>query len=91
MPNPSMSGLHPGTVSDELIVEAYFRKLTLYPGRYLLSPWITDAALRRDIDFPRMCAVLDIHPAPGEWGDLKLDPEWGKVFIPSRWDVRRAC
>jgi len=84
-------GLQPGTVFDQLVVEAYFPKLTLYPGRYLLSPWITDSALRRDIDFPRMCSVLDVHPAPGEWGDLKLNQEWGKVHIPSQWGVRRAC
>jgi lipopolysaccharide transport system ATP-binding protein len=80
-------GLYPGTVSDHLWVEVVFPKLTLYPGRYLLSPWISDSALRRDIDFPRMCAILDIHPAPGEWGDLKLNQEWGKVFFPSRWKV----
>jgi lipopolysaccharide transport system ATP-binding protein len=80
-------GLYPGTVSDQLWVEVCFQKFTLYPGRYLLSPWITDSALHRDIDFPRMCAILDIHPAPGEWGDLKLQPEWGKVFFPSRWRV----
>jgi lipopolysaccharide transport system ATP-binding protein len=85
------NGLRTGSVCDQLVVEAYFPKLTLYPGRYLLSPWISDSALHRDIDFPRMCAVLDIHPAPGEWGDLKLNPEWGKVFISSQWNVRRTC
>jgi lipopolysaccharide transport system ATP-binding protein len=80
-------GLFPGNVADQHWVEVYFPKLALYPGRYLLSPWITDSALRRDIDFPRMCAILDIHPASGEWGDLKLNQDWGKVFIPSRWKL----
>jgi lipopolysaccharide transport system ATP-binding protein len=84
-------GLHAGTVCGQLVVEAYFSKLMLYPGRYLLSPWITDSALHRDIDFPRMCAVVDIHAAAGECGDLKLNPEWGKFFISSQWDVRRTC
>ena len=84
-------GLRAGTVSDELLVEVYFRNLSLYPGRYLLSPWITDSALRRDIDFPRMCAALDIYPAPGKWGDLKLNGEWGKVFIPSQWRIVGSC
>jgi lipopolysaccharide transport system ATP-binding protein len=84
-------GLHPGTVSDQLMVEAYFRNLSLYPGRYLLSPWISDSAIQRDIDFPRLCAAFDVHPAPGECGDLKLDHTWGKVFIPSQWKVERSC
>ena len=87
----SHDGLEAGTVCGQLLVEAYFRKLGIYPGRYLLSPWITDSTLRYDIDFPRMCALFDIHPAPGEWGDLKLNQEWGKVHIPSQWGIRRVC
>jgi len=84
-------GLHAGNVLGDLTVEVHFPKLALYPGRYLLSPWITDSAFRRDIDFARMCAVLDIHPTSGKWGDLKLSQEWGKVFIPSQWYVTRTC
>jgi hypothetical protein len=38
-----------------------------------------------------MCATFDIQPVPGEWGDMKLDPHWGKVFIPSQWKLRRAA
>jgi lipopolysaccharide transport system ATP-binding protein len=83
-------GLCAGTVSNPLVVEAYFRKLSLYPGRYLLSPWICDSAITRDIDFPRMCASFDVHSAPGKYGDLKLDQQWGKMFIPSQWKVTRC-
>jgi lipopolysaccharide transport system ATP-binding protein len=86
----SHEGLCAGEVSDELVVEVFLEKLNLFPGRYLLSPWITDSA-RRDIDWPRMCATFDIHPAPGKYGDLKLDQKWGKVFIPSAWKVVRSC
>ena len=82
-------GLCIGPVSDEVVVETRFRKLSLYPGRYLLSPWIRDSACQYFFDFPRMCAAFDIHPAPGEFGDLRLDQRWGKVFIPSHWNV--AC
>jgi len=83
-------GLYIGTASNQLVFEAYLPNLALYPGRYLLSPWITDSALHRDIDFPRMCATFDVHPAPGKFGDLKLQQEWGKVFLPSKWKVHRA-
>ena len=80
-------GLQTGTVSGELVVEGYLRKLSLYPGRYLLSPWITDSARQRSLDCPRMCAAFDVHPAPGEWGDLRLEQEYGKVYIPAQWKV----
>jgi lipopolysaccharide transport system ATP-binding protein len=84
-------GLYTGTMSDEVLVEAHFPKLSLYPGTYLVSPWIMDSARQRDIDWPRMCATFDVHPAPGKFGDLKLQQEWGKVFIPSQWKIVRPC
>jgi hypothetical protein len=37
-----------------------------------------------------MCATIDVHPAPGKFGDLKLQQEWGKVFLPAKWKVHRA-
>jgi lipopolysaccharide transport system ATP-binding protein len=80
-------GLHTGTMSDQVVVKAYFRRLNLYPGRYLVSPWITDSARQHFIDCPRMCAAFDVHPAPGEFGDLKLLQQFGKVFIPSEWSI----
>jgi lipopolysaccharide transport system ATP-binding protein len=80
-------GLCASAVSDEITVEAYFKSLSLYPGRYFLSPWIMDSARQRDVDFPRMCATFDVHPAPGKFGDLKLDDMWGKVHMTARWQV----
>jgi lipopolysaccharide transport system ATP-binding protein len=80
-------GLYTGTMSDEVLVQADFPNLKLYPGGYLLSPWITDSACQHAIDFPRMRATFDVHPAPGKFGDLLLQQSWGKVFIPSQWEV----
>jgi lipopolysaccharide transport system ATP-binding protein len=82
-------GLCAGTVSGDIVIEGYIRNLNLYPGRYLMSPWITDSACTRSLDYPRMCASFDIHAAPGKYGDLRLDQEWGKVYIPARWMVHR--
>jgi lipopolysaccharide transport system ATP-binding protein len=79
-------GLNVSEAAGEFAVEVYFRKLTLYPGRYYLSPYIADSTFR-DIDFPRMCAMIDVCPAPGPHGDLRLHENWGKVFIPSKWRV----
>jgi hypothetical protein len=84
-------GLCTGTITKKVIVEVHFSELSLYPGRYLVSPWIMDSARQRNIDFPRMCATFDVHPAPGEFGDFRFEPQWGKVFIPSQWKVACPC
>jgi hypothetical protein len=84
-------GFRVGDVSTEISIEVFFDKLALYPGRYFLSPNVMDSARQRDLDFPRMCVAFEVHPAPGEHGDLKLDPIWGKVFIPSKWKVGAHC
>ena len=80
-------GLRPGKVSGSIVVEMKIPRLGLYPGRYLLSPWIWDSAGKRDVDFPRLCSTIIVVPAPGPHGDLKLDPAWGKYFVRSHWKL----
>lgn len=80
-------GLRLGRVSGPLIIEVRLPEVGLYPGRYFLSPWIADAGCVRDIDFPRLSCVLDVNPAPGAHGDLKLDSIWGKYYVNSCWKV----
>ena len=85
-------GLHLGRIAGDVAVRLTVPKLGLYPGCYLLSPWIMDTACSRDIDFPRLCATLDVFPAAGEFGDLKLDPAWGRWFVRSHWErTAHAC
>jgi hypothetical protein len=45
-----------------IIIDGVIPKINLYPGRYFLSAWIMDSAVQRDVDFPRMCAELNILP-----------------------------
>jgi len=78
-------GLRLGKVNGNIVIDGVIPNINLYPGRYFLSPWIMDSTLQRDVDFPRMCAQLNIIPAPGPHGDLKLDSAWGKYFLPSCW------
>ena len=61
------------------------RALGLYPGNYFLSPWISDATGRQDVDFVKLCGTLHVHPGIGPHGDLRLDPVWGHYFVPSSW------
>jgi lipopolysaccharide transport system ATP-binding protein len=78
-------GLRLGRVDGKIVVQGKVSRLGLYPGRYLLSPWIADAAITRNVDFVKLCCALQIDPAPGPHGDLKLDPTWGKYWVPSEW------
>lgn len=78
-------GFRLGRVEGTIVVEARVENIGLYPGRYFLSPWIMDSACSRDIDFVKLCCVLQVDPAPGPHGDLKLDPIWGKYWVYSDW------
>jgi lipopolysaccharide transport system ATP-binding protein len=94
MPLLNMRSIHDGFrvggVSGNIIVEMKTPRLDLYPGRYLLSAFISDSASQRAVDFPRLCSTIRIGPAAGPHGDLKLDPNWGKYFIPSHWKLSVA-
>jgi len=33
----------------------------------------------------KLCCTLDVEPAAGPYGDLKLAAEWGKYYVVSDW------
>jgi lipopolysaccharide transport system ATP-binding protein len=72
-------------VNGKVTVEVVVDDLCLYPSQYWLSPWIADGPCKCDIDFVKCCTSLRITPRPKEHGDLKLDSQWGKYWVPSRW------
>ena len=74
-----------GRVIGPITLSVSLKELCLYPGTYLISPWIMDAACHYDIDYVRFCATLSVAPAAGPSGDLRLDPNYGKYWIPSLW------
>ena len=84
------AGLQLGKVRGTWWSCAAVENLGLYPGQYLLSPWIMDAACRQDIDFVKLCSAIEVDPAPGPHGDLKLDRLWGQYWVPSRWSGETA-
>jgi lipopolysaccharide transport system ATP-binding protein len=79
-------GLRTGRLHGAVNLEMTVNGLGLYPGRYFVSPWITDSACKRDVDFPRLCCTFDVRPAATET-DLQLNPDWGKYFVPSTWTL----
>lgn len=84
------AGLRMGRVDGVIVVQVFVEKLGLYPGHYLLSPWISDSVGNREcLDWVMLCSKLRVDPAPGPYGDLQLDPAWGKYWVGSNWKVNR--
>jgi lipopolysaccharide transport system ATP-binding protein len=81
-------GFRIGKVKDRTSVRGRIDNIGLYPGRYFVSARI--AANNRNIDFPRLCGSFQVTPAPGEHGDLRLNPKWGKFHIKSEWRLDRS-
>ncbi len=79
------SGLRIGRVEGGVVVHALVENLGLYPGEYLLSPWISDAACYYGIDSVKFCAKFRVLPAPGPHGDLRLDSRNGDYWVQSSW------
>jgi len=77
-------GLRFGMVQGRVSVRVWVKSIGLYPGRYFLSPCVMDRR-EKDIDFTKLCCILEIDPAPGPHGDLQLDPAWGKYWVPAVW------
>jgi lipopolysaccharide transport system ATP-binding protein len=86
----SHDGMRLGRVVGPVRVRVSVEKLGLYPGRYLLSPCITDSLFTHEIDHVKLCCTLDVLPAPGPHGDLTLNPAHGRYWIPSSWSAAGA-
>jgi lipopolysaccharide transport system ATP-binding protein len=80
-------GLRTGSVTGRVAVEVSVDRLGLYPGRYLLSPWVSDARVSLVLDWVILCRTLRVTPFPGPDGLLQIDPAAGKYWTPSEWRV----
>lgn len=78
-------GFRIGKIEGRTSVSGQISNIGLYPGRYFVSARI--AAGGRNIDFPRLCGSFQIIPAPGNYGDLRLNPKWGKYHMNSEWSL----
>lgn len=81
----SHCGMRIGKAQGLVVVEGTMKNVGLYPGKYYLTPWISDGSGTRSIDMARLCANIQIIPKPNEHGDMKLDGKWGKYWVPSEW------
>jgi len=83
-------GLSVGRASGAYDVDVRVESLGLYPGRYLLSLWACDRTLRRVLDCAEHCATLVVDPGDPTGRGIRLNPQFGRFFVPSRWSVRTA-
>jgi len=76
-----------GRVDGGLRIEATIPNLALYPGEYLLSPWVADRTQKRNMDWARNVLTLLVLPPDEGPDDLRRTGLWGKYWVPSQWRV----
>ncbi|WP_310429331.1 ABC transporter ATP-binding protein [Chamaesiphon sp. VAR_48_metabat_135_sub] len=81
------SNFEVGRIDNLLTVQVRLDNLGLCPGRYLLSPWINDAAAKVNIDYVKLCATIEIE-AESRFHDVS--PLVGKYWVPSEWTEVKA-
>jgi lipopolysaccharide transport system ATP-binding protein len=86
----SHAGVRPGNTDGRITVVSVVKQIGLYPGEYTLSPWVYDEASKVQIDWTRHCCRLRVIAAPSLHGDLRLDPKWGRYFVPSSWSIHNS-
>jgi lipopolysaccharide transport system ATP-binding protein len=62
--------------------------LGLYPGEYLLSPWVADHSMKKNLDWAKNVRVLLVIPPYECSSDLQRSSSWGKYWVPSEWSFR---
>jgi len=78
-------GLAPRRLAGRVVLRAEVPALRLYPGSYLLSPWIADRMARQDIDHVHFCTKFNVTAPPDERRRRTFDPTWGRVVVDSTW------
>lgn len=84
----SHDGLYIDGSAGRVTAEAVVDNVGLYPGEYTLSPWVCDRGYTVNIDWVQHCCRLSVFP--GAHGELGLDAQFGKYFVPSSWSVRTS-
>jgi lipopolysaccharide transport system ATP-binding protein len=83
-------GVRLGRVEGAVRLEATIPSLALYPGEYLLSPWVADHTQQRDIDWARNVVTLVVLPLEEGPDDLRRTGLWAKYWVPSHWRIGPA-
>jgi lipopolysaccharide transport system ATP-binding protein len=81
----SHSDVRLGRVNGRMTMSVTVKRLGLHPGQYLLSPWIMDATCTEDLDYAKHCSTLRVDPGQGEGRTPRLNPEYGRYWVPSDW------
>lgn len=84
----SHDGFYFDSSGRSVTVEVVLDRVGLYPGEYMLSPWVWDQNSPGDMDWVLYCCKLSVLPTRGAHGELTLKPEYGKYFVQSSWSIR---
>ena len=85
------AGLRTGALEGNVTVRGTLDRVGLYPGTYWLSPWVTDSTCTYPWTGSSFAASSASIRTPVRYGDLKLEPEWGKYWVESNWTVNLEC
>lgn len=80
------NGLDLLKADGEMTLRAMIPSLALYPGEYLLSPWVTDAA-DRVLDWAQYVLKFNVLSRTCPYGDMRLSLAWGKYYVSTDWHV----
>jgi lipopolysaccharide transport system ATP-binding protein len=73
-------------VVGRVALTAVVENVRLYPGEYVLEPWITEQTMRRNIDQVYNSRLLQVVvPVSGMANGLQGTRYWGRYWIPSSW------
>lgn len=78
------SGPDIAMASGEFSMTARLDRNGLYPGDYYLSVWITDSS-SKDLEWLEHVIKFKILPRTGPFGDMRLNPNLGKYYVPAKW------
>jgi lipopolysaccharide transport system ATP-binding protein len=81
-------GMDIGEVEGKVRIQISIPNLGLYPGEYLLSPWVADRTMKRNMDWAKNVRVLYVVPADGLSRDLQTSGTWGKYWVRSWWNYK---
>lgn len=71
--------------TETMCFDLVINPVLLYPQGYIITPWITDSAITRDIDYANYAAKFTVEHSDFLGSGARFDALRGIVYIPSSW------
>ena len=83
-------GLRPGGMKGTVEYRMRIDSLALYPRRYFVEPWISDATCLFGLDYIRNAATFIVTSGPNFLSGANLNGDHGVAFIPTSWSLSKG-